>query len=111
MANGIRYRRLMKNSVWWISSKAQAMVILADRKKRRTFITGLLVFILGYFSLGNWPLDSWLSQGLWRMLIFWGFLGFLCLLLILFALFDALAAIGEERVKAGLKNPLDDEDS
>ena len=34
----------------------------------------------------------------------------MCLLLVLFAAFDALAVIGEERRKMGIKNPLDDED-
>ncbi len=97
-----------RNSDWWTLSKAIAMVTLADRTKRRRLMTGLLVFILAYFSLGNWPLDSWLSGGLWRMLIYWGILGLLCLFLILFALFDALAAIGEERRKLGMGNPLDD---
>ena len=111
MANGIRYRPAMKNSGWWQMSLAIAAVTLADRVKRRKFITGLLLFILAYFSLGNWPMNSWLSQGLWRMLIFWGFLGVLCLLLILFALFDALAAIGEEKRKLGVANPLEDEES
>jgi hypothetical protein len=111
MANGIRYRSPMKNSGWWQMSLAIAAVTLADRVKRRRFITGLLFFILAYFALGNWPLNSWLSQGLWRMLVFWFFLGGLCLFLVLFAFFDALAAIGEERKKLGLSKPLEEEES
>jgi fatty acid desaturase len=111
MANGIRYSSAMKDSGWWQMSLAIAAVTLGDRQKRRKFINGLLVFIVAYFALGNWPLDLWLSQGLWRMLIFWGFLGFLCILLVLFAFFDALAVIGEERRKAGLGQPPKEEES
>jgi len=101
----------MKNSGWWQMSLAIAAVTLADRAKRRKFITGLLVFIVGYFAIGNWMIDSWLGQGLWRMLIFWGFLMVLLIFLILFAIFDALAAIGEERRKMGLTKPPQDADS
>jgi hypothetical protein len=86
-------------------SLAIANVTLADRAKRRRFISGLLVFILVYFSFGNWVIDDWLMKGIWRMLLFWGFLGMMCLFLMLMALFDALAAIGEERVKLGLGKP------
>ena len=111
MANGIRYSSLMKDSGWWQMSLAIAAVTLADRQKRRKFINGLLIFIVAYCALGTWPLDSWLSQGPWRMLFFWGFLGVLCLLLILFAVFDALAVIGEERRKAGLDHPPKGEES
>ena len=111
MANGIRYRLGMKNSGWWQMSLAIAAVTLADRAKRRRFITGLLVVIVAYFSLGNWPLNSWLSQGLWRMLIFWGFLTLMCLFMMLMAVFDALAVIGEERRKLGLTKPRVDEES
>lgn len=93
-------------------SLAIANVTLAERAKRRRFISGLLVFILAYFSFGNWIIDDWLMRGIWRMLFFWGFLGVMCLFLVLMAVFDALAAIGEERVKMGLgKPPMDKESS
>lgn len=111
MANGIRYTHVMKDSGWWQMSLAIAAVTLADRGKRRNFINWLLAFIVAYFVLGNWPLDSWLSQGLWRMFFFWGFLGVLLIVLMLFALFDALAVIGEERRKAGLDHPPKEEES
>jgi fatty acid desaturase len=111
IANGIRYALAMKRSGWWQMSLAIATVTLSDRGKRRRFITGLLVLIVAYFSLGNWPLDSWLSRGLWRMLIFWGFLGLMCLFMILMALFDALAVIGEERQKIGLTKSSKNEES
>ena len=101
----------MKSSGWWQMSLAIATVTLGDRGKRRRFITGLLMFIVAYFSMGNWPLDSWLSQGLWRMLIFWGFLALMCLFMILMALFDALAVIGEEKRKLGLTRSRKDEES
>jgi fatty acid desaturase len=111
IANEIRYALGMKRSGWWQMSLAIATVTLSDRGKRRRFITGLLVLIVAYFSLGNWPLDSWLSRGLWRMLIFWGFLGLMCLFMILMALFDALAVIGEERQKIGLTKSSKNEES
>lgn len=111
MANGIRYRSAMKDSSWWQMSLAIAAVTLADRQKRRRFINGLLAFIVGYCVLGTWPLDSWLSQGAWRMVLFWGFLGVLCIFLMLFGLFDALAVIAEERKKAGLDHPPKEEES
>ena len=100
----------MKNSDWWQMSRAIAAVTLADRKKRRQCITGLLIFVIAYFALGYWGIDSWLAKGLWRMLFFWGGMVLMLLFLLLFALFDALAAIGEERKKAGLSNPLEDEE-
>ena len=111
IANEIRYALGMKRSGWWQMSLAIATVTLSDRGKRRRFITGLLVLIVAYFSLGNWPLDSWLSRGLWRMLIFWGFLGLMCLFMILMALFDALAVIGEERQKICLTKSSKNEES
>ena len=111
IANEIRYALGMKRSGWWQMSLAIATVTLSDRGKRRRFITGLLVLIVAYFSLGNWPLDSWLSRGLWRMLIFWGFLGLMCLFMILMALFDALAVIGEEKQKLGLTKSSKNEES
>jgi hypothetical protein len=111
MANEIRYDLPMKRSGWWQMSLAIATVTLSDRGSRRRFITGLLIFIVVYFSLGNWPLDSWLSRGLWRMLIFWGFLGLMCLFMIFMALFDALAVIGEEKRKLGLTKSSQDEES
>ena len=92
-------------------SLAIATVTLSDRGKRRRFITGLLMFIVAYFSMGYWPLDSSLSDGLWRMLISWGFLALMCLFMILMALFDALAVIGEEKRKLGLTRSCKDEES
>lgn len=92
-------------------SVAIATVTLADRSRRRRFISGFLVFILVYFSFGNWVIDDWLLKGIWRMLLYWGFLGAMCLFLVLMAVFDALAAIGEERVKIGLTPPPQEKES
>jgi hypothetical protein len=112
LATEIRYPRAMKQSAWWQMSVAIATVTLADRSRRRRFISGFLVFILVYFSFGNWVIDDWLMKGIWRMLLYWGFLGAMCLFLVLMAVFDALAAIGEERVKVGLsKRPPEKESS
>jgi len=88
-------------------SLAIAAVTLADRQKRRKFISGLLMVIIGVFCLGNWPLKSWVDSSLWRILFWWGGCAFLSLLLVLFALFDVLAVIQEEKRKVGLRNPLE----
>lgn len=101
---------MARNSGLVQMSLAIAVVTLSDRKKRRKFITGLLMVIIGVFCLGNWPLKSWIDSSLWLMLLWWGGCAFLCLLLVLFAVFDALAVIQEEKRKIGLKHPLDDED-
>lgn len=101
---------MARNSGLVQMSLAIAAVTLADRKKRRKFISGLLMIIIGVFCLGNWPLKEWVDSSLWRMLFWWGGCAFLCLLLVLFALFDALAVIQEEKRKIGLGNPLDDDD-
>ena len=92
----------MQKSAWWQMWFALASVTLRDRALRRRFITGLLVFIVAYFAFGVWGINAWLERDLWRMLIFWGFLGCMLLFTLLCALYDALAAIGEERTKAGL---------
>jgi len=94
---------------WWLMSKAIAGVTLADRKRRRHFMTVLLCVIIGLFALGVWPLDSWLMEGLWRFLIFWGATAFLCLFILLMAVFDALAVVGEEKKKLGLDKDPDTE--
>lgn len=91
-------------------SVAIASVTLGDRKKRRQCITGLLIFIVAYFIVGNWVIDSWLGESLGRMLVFWGFLMAMLLVVMLFTVFDALSVIGEERKKAGLSIPKVDED-
>lgn len=101
---------MARGSGWVEMSLAIAVVTLSDRKKRRKFITGLLILIIAVFCLGNWPLKSWVDDSLWRMLFWWGGCAFLCVLLVLFALFDALAAIQEEKRKIGLRHPLEDED-
>lgn len=101
----------MKQSGWWQMSLAIASVTLADRSKRRRFISGFLAVIIVLFAMGNWVIDEWLMRGIWRMLLFWGFLGAMCLFLVLMAVFDALAVIGEERSKLGLGKPPRDEES
>ena len=88
-------------------SKAVATVTLRDRARRRQFISGLLLIIIIIFCLGNWPLASWLSKGIWRFLFYWGGCTLLCLFLILMAVFDALSVIKEEREKLGLGDDLD----
>jgi len=104
---------MSSKSTWWLVSKAIAQVTLADRGKRRHFMSWLLAVIIAIFALGLWGLDEWLSQGLWRFLFYWGGCVLLCLFMFLMAAFDALAVIGEEKKKMGMDKPADplDKDS
>jgi len=96
-------------STWWLASKAIAQVTLGDRKRRRQFMTGLLALIVGLFTMGVWPLESWLGEGLWRFLFYWGGSIFLCLFLLLMAVYDALSVVGEEKRKLGMDDLLEED--
>ena len=86
----------MDNSSWLLS-RAIATLILRDRDKRRDFMTKLLLVLLALFAVGVWPLDSWLTRGLWRFVLYWGGTAFLSIFLILLTAYDVLAVIKEER--------------
>ncbi len=88
-------------------AKAIAEVTLRDRKRRRQFMSGLLLVLIVLFVLGVWPLSNWLGQGLWRFLVFWGGTAFWCCFLLLMAIYDALAVIREEKQKLGIDQDSD----
>ncbi|MCH7225546.1 hypothetical protein [Haloferula sp. A504] len=81
----------------WKLWKATAAGVLAERRLRRRALTGFAATLLGMFALGLWGIDGWLSDSVWRFAIYWLFCAGLALFVMLFALYDALAALREER--------------
>ncbi len=53
--------------------------------------------MLGLFALGLWGIDDWLERSLIRFSLWWLGVAFHTIVVMLFALYDALAAIREER--------------
>ena len=52
---------------------------------------------IGWMAVGLWLIDAWLAEVAWRFLLWWGACAILACLLMVFALYDALAAVREER--------------
>ncbi len=71
--------------------------ILHDRRLRRKMLFQVLIALLLSVFIGNWVLDGWLANGLWRFILWWGGVAFLTLFILLFALYDAMRAVQEER--------------
>ncbi|MFM2170311.1 MAG: hypothetical protein RI957_540 [Verrucomicrobiota bacterium] len=71
--------------------------ILRDRTARRKWLGAAAFLMLGLFALGLWAIDGWLARSLTRFSLWW--LGVACwtVVVMLFALYDAMAAIREER--------------
>lgn len=87
----------MSNRQQWEIDKSLARGILLDRKSRRKILGAFATAMLGMLALGLWGIDGWLKQSPLRFGIYWAVCGLLCLFVMLFALYDALAAIKEER--------------
>jgi hypothetical protein len=83
----------------WNESKLLARAILHDRAARRKWIARLLMVPVGMLALGLWVIDGWLGEHVLRFLCWWGVCGLATVLVMLFALYDALAAVREEREK------------
>jgi hypothetical protein len=83
-------------------SIAIAKVTLMERVRRRKLISGVLVALLAFFVLGNWPLSKWLGESPWLMFFWLVGCTFLALFLALLALYDALSVVKEERSKLEL---------
>lgn len=73
--------------------------ILHDRSTRRKWLGTSAFLMLGFFALGLWGIEGWLAQSAVRFALWW--LGLACwtLVVLLFSLYDAMAAIREERDK------------
>ena len=86
-----------KRASQWEVNKALAAGVLADRNQRRRALAGFALAMMGMVALGMWGIDGWLKDSIWRFGLYWGACGLLCLFVMAFALFDARAAIREER--------------
>lgn len=85
----------------WHDSKRIATGILRDRSARRRWLGNFLIISLGMIAAGVWLLDAWLASSPLVFLMWWGACAFLTLFTLLFAVYDALAAVREEKKKGG----------
>ena len=83
----------------WESSTGLARAILRDRAERRKWLMRMTLEPLGMLAVGLWVLDGWIWQSPWRVLFWWGGCALATCVVLLFALYDALAAVREERAK------------
>ncbi len=83
----------------WHDGKQIASGILRDRSARRRWLGIFLIISLGMIAAGVWVFDAWLASGPLVFLLWWGACAFLTLFTLLFAVYDALAAMKEEKAK------------
>lgn len=83
----------------WEDSKQLARAILHDRPSRRRWIARLLMVPVLMLVLGVWGIEDWLAGSLVRFVLWWAVCAVATGGVMLFALYDALAAIREERDK------------
>ena len=83
----------------WESSTGLARAILRDRAERRKWLMRMTLVPLGMLAVGLWVLDGWIWQSPWRVLFWWGGCALATCAVLLFAVYDALAAVREERAK------------
>ena len=69
--------------------------ILRDRSSRRSFILYVIGALLVMFTLGTWPLASWLEESVIRFAFWWGGCGFLAIFLFLLGVYDFLRVLRE----------------
>ena len=81
----------------WEHSKLLARAILHDRATRRKWIGRMLMVPLLMLAAGLWFIDEWLLASPLRFLCWWGACAIFTVMVMLFAVYDALAAIREER--------------
>lgn len=89
----------MEESDDWNDSKRLAGLILRDRSARRRWLAGFLLLAMGMIGVGMWIFDSWLASSSLVFLLWWGACAVLTLITLLFAIYDALAAVREEKTK------------
>lgn len=90
----------MRENDDWNNSKQIAGGILRDRSARRRWLGAFLFASLVMIVCGVWVLDAWLASGPMVFLLWWGACALLTLFTMLFAVYDALAAVKEEKAKA-----------
>ena len=90
----------MRENDDWNDSKRIASGILRDRSARRRWLGAFLFASLVMIAAGVWVLDSWLESGPMVFLLWWGACALLTLFTLLFAVYDALAAVKEEKARA-----------
>lgn len=83
----------------WDDSKQLARAILHDRAARRKWIARMLMAPVLMLVVGLWGIQDWLGESLLRFALWWGGCAVATAIVMLFALYDALAAIREERDK------------
>ncbi|MCX6846805.1 MAG: hypothetical protein NTU84_09665 [Verrucomicrobia bacterium] len=88
----------MKNDDW-NDSKRIASGVLRDRFSRRRWMGAFLLASLGMIAAGVWVLDAWLASGPMVFLLWWGACALLTFFTLLFAVYDALAAVKEEKTR------------
>ncbi len=88
-----------KKSGSWSDSTGLARAILHDRAERRKWLGRMALLPLLMLGVGLWAIDAWIWESTWRVLLWWGGCTLATCVVILFALYDALAAIREERSK------------
>jgi polyferredoxin len=88
----------MKNDDW-NDSKRIASGVLRDRFARRRWMGAFLLTSLGMIAAGVWVLDAWLASGPMVFLLWWGACALLTFFTLLFAVYDALAAVKEEKTR------------
>lgn len=81
----------------WKDSTALARAILHDRAQRRKWLGRMMLAPLALVVIGLWGVQDWIWANPWRAIAWWGTCAATTLIVVLFALYDALAAIREER--------------
>ncbi len=84
----------------WNDSTTLARAILHDRDERRKWLGRMVLVPLGMLAAGLWLIEDWIWHSPWRVLFWWGGCALATVVVLLFALYDALAAVREEREKA-----------
>ena len=89
------------NMSWFSFAVVAARAFLQLRETRRTIISYTILALLAMFTLGNWPLASWLEESPLRFLFYWAGCAFLAIFLFLLGLYDFLRIIKEYKDARG----------
>jgi len=89
----------MAGSSWIKMVVTLSRAILYDRDTRRRGLGSSALLMLALFAAGLWLVDDWISVSPMRFAAWWLGVAMWTMVVMLFSLFDALAAIREERDK------------